>query len=155
MVLGPVFQLFFTSLEHPGYRLLNTLSFNLYTLPAYLAVLMNIVGLVMLFCLFVESYAGIEEEQPKENDDQSSTTSSEVSTVPFSYDKIAVFICYLTRFTDMFTRTCFEVLAAPLAMMFFALNESHAVTVISISQSFIGGLTLFVYILFIFFKLER
>jgi len=129
------------------------LSFNLYTLPAYLACLMNLFGLVMLFGFFKESYAGIEEPSSKETDDRSST-SSEVTTVP-SYDKIGALICYLTRFTDMFTRTCFEVLASPLAMMFFGFNESHAVTIISISQSLVGGLTLGVYILFIFFKLDR
>jgi ceroid-lipofuscinosis MFS transporter 7 len=129
MVIGPVGQFLFVPLEYPGFRLLNVLSFNLYTAPAWLACLMNLTGLVMLFCLFKEVYAGIKEQT---NDaDDCSLTISEVSEKP-SYDRLAAFICYMTRFTDMFTRTCFEVLAGPLAMMFFALDESHSVTIISI-----------------------
>jgi hypothetical protein len=110
---------------------------------------MNIGGLFLLFCFFEEHYVGLEE-----CDDRSSTSSEEAPNVP-PYDRWAAFICYLTRFTDMFTRTCFEVLASPLAMMLFGLSESQAVTIISVSQSFVGGLTLGVYILFIFFKVDR
>lgn len=129
MVIGPVGQFLFTPLEYPGFRLLDTLSFNLYTAPAWLACGMNISGLLMLFCFFEEVYAGIKEES-NDTDDRSSTN-SEASEKP-SYDRLAAFICYMTRFTDMFTRTCFEVLAGPLAMMLFALDESHSVTIISI-----------------------
>lgn len=55
----------------------------------------------------------------------------------------------------MFVRTNLEVLGSPLAMMFFALNETKAVTVLATTQGFVGALTLLVYFLFIFFKLER
>jgi hypothetical protein len=55
----------------------------------------------------------------------------------------------------MFVRSILEVLGSPLAMMFFALNETQAVTVLAVTQGVVGALTLFVYFLFIFFKLER
>ncbi|KAI6189959.1 hypothetical protein M3Y97_00064600 [Aphelenchoides bicaudatus] len=152
LVIGPVFQLAFTSLEYPGYRLFaSSLSLNLYTSPAYLACFMNMLGLLLLFTLFKENYAGIIEDDA--SDDQSSASST-TSALP-AYDKLASFICYLTRFTDMFVRTNLEVLGSPLAMMFFALNETQAVKTLAITQGFVGALTLLVYFFFIFFKLER
>lgn len=56
---------------------------------------MNLGGILLLFTLFKENYAGIVEE---ESGDDGSSTNSGVSTLP-SYDKLAGFICYLTRFT--------------------------------------------------------
>lgn len=55
----------------------------------------------------------------------------------------------------MFVRTNLETLGSPLSMMYFDLAESQAVSYMSTAQGVIGGLTLVVYLLYIFFKLDR
>jgi ceroid-lipofuscinosis MFS transporter 7 len=118
LTTGPVFQLLFTPLDHPGIRFFDLLSFSLYTAPAYFACLMNIGGLVLLYFFFNEKYAGIIEEDPKTDDveDQSSIGAQPTPTLP-PYDLVAILICHATRFCDMFVRTNLETLGSPFAMM--------------------------------------
>jgi hypothetical protein len=56
-----VFQLLFVSFAYPGPGLLGV-RFNLYTAPAFLASGMNIFGMLILWLLFNEQYAGLEME---------------------------------------------------------------------------------------------
>lgn len=62
MTIGPAFQYAFTPFRYPGLSILNLYHFNLYTMPAYLAIAINVLGIVALYTLFVEKYDGIIEE---------------------------------------------------------------------------------------------
>ncbi|CAD5230708.1 unnamed protein product [Bursaphelenchus xylophilus] len=148
---GPLFQLVFTALEHPGIRFFNMFSFSLYTAPAYVACMINITGLILVKFFFQEEYAGVEE------DGSTSDVEQAPAKKPFvpPYDVIAVWICYATRFTDMFVRTNLETLGSPFAMMMFNLKEELAVRYMSIAQGIVGVMTMATYAAYIFLKLER
>ncbi|CAD5226497.1 unnamed protein product [Bursaphelenchus okinawaensis] len=150
---GPLFQLVFTPLEHPGIRFFDMFSFSLYTAPAYVACLINITGLIMVKFFFQEDYAGVEEDKSDAESDLEEGNESKTFVPP--YDVIAVWICYATRFTDMFVRTNLETLGSPFAMMMFNLNEETAVKYMSMVQGIVGVMTMATYAAYIFLKLER
>lgn len=60
--LGPLFQLFFTPFHYPGIKLFGLFHLNLYTLPSYLACVINICGVIALYRLFEEKYVDLVEE---------------------------------------------------------------------------------------------
>jgi hypothetical protein len=62
MTIGPAFQYAFTPFKHPGPSIFNLYHLNLYTMPAYLACVINLLGIVALYTLFVEKYDGIIDE---------------------------------------------------------------------------------------------
>lgn len=103
-----VFQLMFSPIDHPGLVLFNSLSIHIYTAPAYAAVLMNIAGLLSLYLLFRENYAGVDTEAESEEaeGDQEAARPHEPKLPPA--DRLAVMVCFLTSFTDMFVRTILE-----------------------------------------------
>ncbi|KAI6200340.1 hypothetical protein M3Y96_00723500 [Aphelenchoides besseyi] len=153
-VAGPAFQFIFTHFTYPGNSLLGLLHFNLYSLPAYFAILMNIVAILALHRLFDEKYVGIIEEDHHEADESESQRPS-TSTILIPYDLLAVLICYATRFVDMFARSNFETLGSPFAMMMFGFTEQQAVRYVALAQSAVGALTLSVYLLYIFGDVEK
>ncbi|KAI6187100.1 hypothetical protein M3Y98_00205800 [Aphelenchoides besseyi] len=140
--------------QYPGNSLLGLLHFNLYSLPAYFAILMNIVAILALHRLFDEKYVGIIEEDHHEADESESQRPS-TSTILIPYDLLAVLICYATRFVDMFARSNFETLGSPFAMMMFGFTEQQAVRYVALAQSAVGALTLSVYLLYIFGDVEK
>ncbi|KAI6227486.1 Transporter, major facilitator family protein [Aphelenchoides fujianensis] len=66
-------------------------------------------------------YAGIIEEQ-KPGDVEAPPTPA----VP-KYDRLAVFVCYCTRFIDMLVRSTLEAIGSPFGMAVFALREAEVV----------------------------
>uniref|UniRef100_A0A915E2M3 Major facilitator superfamily (MFS) profile domain-containing protein n=1 Tax=Ditylenchus dipsaci TaxID=166011 RepID=A0A915E2M3_9BILA len=101
--------------------------------PAYLACAMNFFGAVALYFYFKEEYAGLKEEDdlPKiiSKDSQGWTTPGNIESgaankVP-PYDMLAVLVCYITRFTQMFINTNLETLGSPYSMMMFAWTEKR------------------------------
>lgn len=60
--MGPAFQYAFTPFHYPGFSLFDLFHLNLYTMPAYLACAINVLGIVALYTMFVEKYDGIVEE---------------------------------------------------------------------------------------------
>ncbi|KAI6172608.1 hypothetical protein M3Y98_00992300 [Aphelenchoides besseyi] len=168
LTTGPIFQLIFTPLAHPGYTILDYLTFHVYNSPAYLACLMNVVGLILLHFYFKETYAGIveEEEDDAKNKSIESDLNSEKmergSPVPMphkqklpDYDQIAVWVSYATRFADQFVRANLETLATAFAMMSFSYTEHLAVTRTSMAQGAVGAITFGVYIVYIIFDLDK
>ncbi|CAD5209632.1 unnamed protein product [Bursaphelenchus okinawaensis] len=96
----------------------------------------------------------IEKEKSKEEKVKKKVETEEEINLP-EYDKIAVFICDLTRFVDVFVRTNLEALGAAFAMMMFNLTEHEAVFYNSAAQGTVGFLTFFIYLLYIFFNLDQ
>ncbi|KAI6230199.1 hypothetical protein M3Y99_01086900 [Aphelenchoides fujianensis] len=150
MVSGPVFQILFLKLEHPGVRIFDVLSLSLYTGPAYCACFYeHRWAACSLYFLFNEHYAGIIEEQ-KPGDAEAPPTPA----VP-KYDRLAVFVCYCTRFIDMLVRSTLEAIGSPFGMAVFALREAEVVSYNAWATGILGGLTFATYLLYIFFRLER
>lgn len=118
----------------------------MYTAPGYLACIMNIFGGIMLHFYFQEKYAGIIETN---NNDKNSQIK-----IPM-YDIIAILVCNLTRFTQMFINTNLETIGTAFSMMMFGWNEPKTVLFTSIAQGGVGVLTLVTYILYIVFKLDK
>ncbi|KAI6176062.1 hypothetical protein M3Y97_00758200 [Aphelenchoides bicaudatus] len=154
MTLGPAFQLFFTPFPYPGISIFGLFHLNLYTLPAYLACTINVIGVVTLYKIFEENYCDIvEEEKPDEEEGLSSQ--NRIQNLLPAYDMLAVLICYFTRFIDMFSRTTMETLGSPYSMMMFALDSHRAVKFVSIAQGLVGATTLLTYLAYIFGNLEQ
>jgi hypothetical protein len=65
------------------------------------------------------------------------------------YDLIACSLCYLARFTQMFTQTNLETIGSPLAMTMFGWNESTAVERTSIPQGLVGVIALTICVFYI------
>jgi hypothetical protein len=158
-----------TPLQHPGVTLFYKLHFNLYTAPAYFACLANLMGLCLLYTTFDETYAGlVEEEENVAVKPHGNAKTVLIRTVRLpDYDRVAVFVCYATRFTvvsserflkrlqDMFVRANLETLGSTFTIMMFQLSETQAVKYLSITQGVVGMLTLATYLAFILFKLEK
>ncbi|KAH7716128.1 Protein Y53G8AR.7 a [Aphelenchoides avenae] len=159
--VGPAFQLFFTPLSYPGIKLFGGLSMNMYTAPAYLACFMNIFGAIALYFLFKENYAGIIDDHEEEKkalkeaeDDDVEEGHHKAAALPM-YDVVAVLVCYVTRFTQMFINTNLETIGSPFAMMMFSWTEDTAVTFTAAAQGVVGALTFAVYIAYIVFKIDK
>ncbi|KAI1699631.1 major facilitator superfamily domain-containing protein [Ditylenchus destructor] len=146
MTSGPAFQVLFTALSYPGIPLLGGIHMNLYTAPAWFACGMNAFGALALYFLFREEYAGLLDSQKSKN--------SGKNKLP-PYDLIAIFVCYVTRFTQMFINTNLETLGSPYSMMMFGWMEEKAVTFTSAAQGAVGCLTLAMYIAYISLNLEK
>ncbi|CAK5035322.1 unnamed protein product [Meloidogyne enterolobii] len=174
---GPAFQLLFTSFTYPGTTLLGHLRFNLFTGPAFLACTMNLFGTIILLFIFKEVYAGLHHEEynkivrvenGESNRSETATTkasftkivklgsvNSLTSSLPSKlppYDLIACFVCYLSRFTQMFVQTNLETIGSPFSMTMFGMTEQKSVEVISIAQALVGSITFATYIFYIYFK---
>ncbi|CAD5233286.1 unnamed protein product [Bursaphelenchus xylophilus] len=130
LTTGPALQLLFTPLSYPGIPITSGLLFNMYTTPALFGLLASLLGILVLNCVFQERYAGILEKSGKlEKQDED---------LP-PYDKTAVLICCVTKFTQMFTFTNVETIGSPLAMTMFGFNKHQAVTVVAIAHTFLSA----------------
>ncbi|KAH7700050.1 Protein F27D9.2, partial [Aphelenchoides avenae] len=149
---GAAFQLLFTPLSYPGFSLFGFLPVNMYTALAYFAVLMNIVGAVALHFWFTEEYVGIvDKKTPSANEKD---TTKLLAGVP-KYDIVAVVVCNVTRFVQLFVQTNLQTLGTPLSMTMFGWSKAEAVTNTSIAQGVIGGLTLVTYVGYTYFKVDQ
>ncbi|KAI1700990.1 major facilitator superfamily domain-containing protein [Ditylenchus destructor] len=160
MTSGPAFQLLFTALSYPGISLLGGIHLNLYTAPAWFACGMNAFGALALYFLFQEEYVGLLDGQRTKNGRKNKTASGfECGKKPTQnlppYDLIAIFVCYVTRFTQMFINTNLETLGSPYSMMMFGWGEEKAVAFTSAAQGAIGCLTLAMCIAYISLNLEK
>ncbi|KAI6175333.1 hypothetical protein M3Y97_00677500 [Aphelenchoides bicaudatus] len=155
----PAFQYAFTPFKYPGWAIFGSFHLNLYTMPAYLACTINVLGIIALYTLFVEKYDGIVEEPPSSSAStvekgQRRASRMSLRKLPM-YDIIAVLVCYATRFVDMFVRSQLETLGSPFSMMMFGLKDHEAVRYVSLAQGIVGFITLTVYLIVIFGNLEE
>uniref|UniRef100_A0A915NSX8 Major facilitator superfamily (MFS) profile domain-containing protein n=1 Tax=Meloidogyne floridensis TaxID=298350 RepID=A0A915NSX8_9BILA len=86
--------------------------------PALMACIMNAVNAFCIFTYFREVYAGVISSRSQINRNE--------PALP-KIDKRALFLCYFTRFTQMFINTNLETLGASLAMVLFAWTRTESV----------------------------
>lgn len=160
LTMGPGFQLLFTPIGYPG-QLLYALTgggdqtrrgfwISMYTAPAYMACAINIIGAAAVLFAFHEHYAGLDEH---ESDERKETECENSRLRP--YDKSAIGVCYLTRFTQMFIQTNLETIGAPMAAAMFAWSRANVVFYTALAQGMMGLISFVVYLLFIAMKLDR
>uniref|UniRef100_A0A914Y5V2 Uncharacterized protein n=1 Tax=Panagrolaimus superbus TaxID=310955 RepID=A0A914Y5V2_9BILA len=143
-ILGPVFQLAFSLLKFPGYQIYGLFNLNIYTAPAYCAILADIIGIIVLYTLFKEDYAGIVEKSIDDSCEKDNYKSMEVP----KYDIVAVYVCLLTRFAHTFFLANIETIGSAFSMHMFAFSHTKAVKYMAGSQTAVSILTFFVYLVF-------
>ena len=157
-ILGPFFQLLFSPLRYPGFGLTEHLKFNLYTAPAYFAIIANIFGILILFFCFEENYAGIVEDSTSETSDEvlrsEESSNTDYENIP-RFDWIAVCICLLTRFCQLFVHANLETIGSAFSMSMFNFTKTTAVQYMSAAQTGVGIFTLLTYVAYMFFNLEK
>ncbi|VDM54168.1 unnamed protein product [Angiostrongylus costaricensis] len=94
LVIGPGLQALFTPLGEDGVHLLFGWSLHIYNAPAFLAATINVSGILLIYFLFEEKYAGLKED-------------NEATTLP-PPDFVAVGVCIVTRFTQLSVSTNIE-----------------------------------------------
>uniref|UniRef100_A0A7E4VD60 MFS domain-containing protein n=1 Tax=Panagrellus redivivus TaxID=6233 RepID=A0A7E4VD60_PANRE len=144
MTMGPAFQLLFTPLGTTGWVISENIKINIYTAPAILGCLFNILGFYLVRTHFVEKHIGIPDKAHKEKHGK----------LP-PYDKLAIAVCYLTRFCQMFIVCNLEGIGTPLAMTMFAWDRPTVVRNVAIAQGIKAVLSLATYIAYIKFNLGR
>uniref|UniRef100_A0A914XVC4 Major facilitator superfamily (MFS) profile domain-containing protein n=1 Tax=Panagrolaimus superbus TaxID=310955 RepID=A0A914XVC4_9BILA len=142
---GPAFQLIFTPLGAKGYKVFGQLYFNIYTGPAFLACIINVAAYLLVYFCFVERSIGIVDKKTMKQ--------KGVSLPP--YDKVAIFICYITRFCQMFVLANLESMNAPLAMTIFAFSKTQVVKYIAVAQLLRSMLAFITYASYIKFNLGK
>ena len=96
------FQYFFSYLPYPGFNISGNLRLNLYTAPAFFALVMNIFGAVVLFTIFDEHCECIsiskKESVKCSSDDKMAISVPEknvrTGTEEHSFNNITVFLEY-------------------------------------------------------------
>uniref|UniRef100_A0A915CKZ4 Uncharacterized protein n=1 Tax=Ditylenchus dipsaci TaxID=166011 RepID=A0A915CKZ4_9BILA len=153
MTMGPAFQLLFTPIGYPGWKI-NLLGvkmrLSMYTAPAYMACAMNLVSAAAIYFLFRESYAGIVPGKSH----SITADGQKISLIP-KFDPVAVALCHLTRFTQMFVNTNLETIGAPLAAVMFSWTHTQVVEYMATAQAIMSFLAFLTYICFIVFRLDK
>jgi hypothetical protein len=144
MFLGPGFQLLFLPLNYPGIQLPFG-KLHLYNAPAYFAILLNIICITCVKLFFREHYAGLVNKN----------SDAEVKIKIPPYDKLAVLICYFTRFTQILANSTLETLSPSLSMALFAWSRHDVVEYIAAAQLMTSFLAFLTYLLFIVLNADR
>uniref|UniRef100_A0AC34F6S2 Uncharacterized protein n=1 Tax=Panagrolaimus sp. ES5 TaxID=591445 RepID=A0AC34F6S2_9BILA len=146
-ITGPALQLIFVPLGPKGFHLYGDLNFSIYTAPAAAACIIDIIGALLVHFFFVENMIGVSF----------TPTNKEEATTPTlpPYDKVAVAICYFTRFCQLLVITNFEAIGTPLAMTMFAWNAPQVVRYGAIANFCASILAFGIYAVYIKFNLGR
>lgn len=65
--VGPALQFMASPIGYPGWVLGGVFSLNMYTVPAVMAVCMNVAGMAVVGLAFKESYAGVVDKKSSAN----------------------------------------------------------------------------------------
>ncbi|CAD5230221.1 unnamed protein product [Bursaphelenchus okinawaensis] len=158
LTIGPGLQLIFVPLGFPGFKLFNLLQINMYTTPPLAAMFLNSTALFIMTFVFEETYAGLaggsSNEAVKDKEAEKEIRKAKEIKIP-PFDKLALVLCHLGRFTQTFTFTALETIGTAYAMTIFAWTKKEAVTYVAISYSFMSVVEFVAYALFVFAKLDR
>uniref|UniRef100_A0AC35U5K9 MFS domain-containing protein n=1 Tax=Rhabditophanes sp. KR3021 TaxID=114890 RepID=A0AC35U5K9_9BILA len=107
-IMGPGFQAIFSYFDYPGYPLFGVFHLNLYTIPAYIALIINFVA------IFIIQYWFCDKKTIDEKDSFCCDNSSEnlkcLQDYDYKPDKIAIIVMNFTKFCQLFVHTHVETL---------------------------------------------
>ncbi|KAH9488155.1 Major facilitator super domain-containing protein 8 [Bulinus truncatus] len=153
-ILGPVIQAILVPVGFPGPIESTGFHFNMYTAPAFFAVVVAIINLLLLIFVFKEHRVNNDDLtsdiQSSEANDNDSNNSVELtnSTQNFNYtpDYVAVISTIFLFFVVLFMFTVFETIGTPLTMHMYAWTKSKATLYQGITLGVAGLLSIIVFI---------
>uniref|UniRef100_A0A914EPB8 Major facilitator superfamily (MFS) profile domain-containing protein n=1 Tax=Acrobeloides nanus TaxID=290746 RepID=A0A914EPB8_9BILA len=138
--VGSTLQVIFTPIGYPGLQIYDKLFLNLYTTPAIVAVIIDLICFPLIVIFFKEHYAGLAE---------SSSTDCIQKIKPPKPDMMASWLCYMTRFTQMFIDQNLELINSLFATTMFAYTKAQVVQATALAQALFNGLSFISYMSFI------
>ncbi|CAI5452829.1 unnamed protein product [Caenorhabditis angaria] len=150
-VVGPGLQLLFIPLGEIGFNILPGLFIHSNNAPAYLGIVLTILGILLLTFMF-------DENDLSEDSDKVAIADFYYKSVKLTYpnpDKTAMFICMLTRFIQNFMQIAIETLALPLVMMMFFQSSQEAVASMATTYLTTGLIATILYLAIIFTSLSK
>ncbi|MCP9264706.1 Major facilitator superfamily domain-containing protein 8 [Dirofilaria immitis] len=123
--IGPALQALFTPLGRNGFQI-GIIIINMYTLPAFLIVVISVISTILLCTVFTEKYSGILRSDKSEK--------SSGTVIP-KFDRVAAAICIYLWFTMQSIGTNIEVMAPPLTIAMYNWSDNQAVLYNGIIQS--------------------
>uniref|UniRef100_A0A8R1DF36 Major facilitator superfamily (MFS) profile domain-containing protein n=1 Tax=Caenorhabditis japonica TaxID=281687 RepID=A0A8R1DF36_CAEJA len=146
LVLGPGLQFVFLFFGDIGLNLFGSLYIHSHNAAAFVSFLLNISAIVALLTLFCEI------ERNGNSCSQRSIDDGENYPRP---DKLAMFVCMLTRYAQNFTYYAIETLAPAFMMMMFNMDRAAAVASMSIVFFISGSVAVTFYLVFVFTDVAR
>ncbi|CBO24734.2 MFS domain-containing protein [Caenorhabditis elegans] len=146
LILGPGLQLIFLFLGDTGLQLIGPLHIHSHNAAAFISIVLNISAIVALFTVYHEI------ERNGNSCSQRSVEDDENWPRP---DKLAMFVCMLTRYCQNFTYYAIETLAPAFMMMMFNMERDSAVGTMSIIFFIAGVFALSLYSTFVFTDVAR
>uniref|UniRef100_A0A914W4D4 Major facilitator superfamily (MFS) profile domain-containing protein n=1 Tax=Plectus sambesii TaxID=2011161 RepID=A0A914W4D4_9BILA len=133
-IVGPGVQVAFTPLDHPGFHR-GFIHIDMYTGPAWFAIIANLGALFCLITFFKEKYSGITSDEEKKDP---------YFAMP-RFDKVAAALCIFTQFSLMFVWTNLETISSMYAISMWNWTDMEAVRNLGLMQSAGGVVALFTY----------
>nr|KAI8757592.1 major facilitator superfamily domain-containing protein 8-like [Biomphalaria glabrata] len=151
-ILGPVIQSALVPVGYPGPVESAGFHFNMYTAPAFFAVVVAVINLLLLVFVFREHrvYNGdmTANIQGREADDdtQISKSTDSVQTLDYKPDYVAVISTIFLFFIVLFIFTVFETIGTPLTMHMYAWTKAKATLYQGITLGVAGALSIVVFV---------
>uniref|UniRef100_A0A1I7U2A3 MFS domain-containing protein n=1 Tax=Caenorhabditis tropicalis TaxID=1561998 RepID=A0A1I7U2A3_9PELO len=146
LILGPGLQLIFLFFGDTGLRLIGSLHIHSHNAAAFISIILNLSAIVALFTLYHEI------ERNGSSCSQRSIEDDENWPLP---DKLAMFVCMLTRYCQNFTYYAIETLAPAFIMMMFNMERDSAVGIMSVVFFISGVFAITLYSTFVFSDVAR
>uniref|UniRef100_A0A914C844 Major facilitator superfamily (MFS) profile domain-containing protein n=1 Tax=Acrobeloides nanus TaxID=290746 RepID=A0A914C844_9BILA len=140
-------QVIFTPIGYPGIQIYDKFYLNLYTTPAIVAVIIDLICFPLIGIFFKEHYAGLEDSSSTVN--SISSTENVLKVKPPKPDMVASWLCYATRFTQMFIDQNLELINSLFATTMFAYTKAQVVQATALAQALFNGLSFISYMSFI------
>ncbi|KAF1752075.1 hypothetical protein GCK72_018629 [Caenorhabditis remanei] len=146
LILGPGLQLIFLFFGDTGLQLIGSLHIHSHNAAAFVSIILNLSAIVALFTLYQDI------ERNGNSCSQRSVEDDENWPRP---DKLAMFVCMLTRYCQNFTYYSIETLAPAFIMMMFNMERDSAVGIMSIVFFISGVFAITLYSTFVFSDVAR
>uniref|UniRef100_A0A914EE50 Uncharacterized protein n=3 Tax=Acrobeloides nanus TaxID=290746 RepID=A0A914EE50_9BILA len=140
--LGNLINSIFVTLGYPGKLIFFGNHLNVYTAPIYLSMLMNVIGLMILWFCFHSKLSPVEDKEVSKEQKH-------------HIDKIAVIICFSFRIIITFILIVNNTLGSMYSMAVFQWTSNDAVFYNSLIQGIVGAIGLAVYIAYTVFNINN
>lgn len=153
-MIGPGFQLLFTPLGAKGVEILGV-TVSIYTAPALLCLILNGVGLLIVQFAFEEKYIIQHKKNVNDGSENDSDSGAKKVKKLGNPDFIAVSLCVITRFLQIFLNTTTESIGSAYLMMMFSMEKEESVSVNAGIHTVNGVIGASMFILFLFTNLSK
>ncbi|CAL2050583.1 unnamed protein product [Caenorhabditis brenneri] len=153
-MVGPGFQLLFTPLGAKGVDVLGV-TVSIYTAPALFCLILNAVGLLIVQFAFEEKYIIQHKKTVKNGSETVSETEEKTIKKLGNPDFIAISLCVITRFLQIFLNTTTESIGSAYLMMMFSMEKEESVSVNAGIHTVNGVIGASMFVLFLFTNLSK